>query len=80
MSWDWKDLLGFSFNEMDQKIDKILLAYLINELNLVGVLWKNGKNNKNFNYTFRYTNGKTRTVCYMLWPDGRYPTSRADYM
>ncbi|CAO1429904.1 unnamed protein product [Diamesa hyperborea] len=30
--------------------------------------------------TKKYTNGKTRTVCYMLWPDGRYPTSRADYI
>uniref|UniRef100_A0A182N763 G-protein coupled receptors family 1 profile domain-containing protein n=5 Tax=Anopheles TaxID=7164 RepID=A0A182N763_9DIPT len=30
--------------------------------------------------TKRYNNGKTRTVCYMLWPDGRYPTSMADYM
>ncbi|XP_049537972.1 tachykinin-like peptides receptor 86C [Anopheles darlingi] len=30
--------------------------------------------------TKRYNNGKTRTVCYMLWPDGRYPTSMADYI
>ncbi|XP_062702608.1 tachykinin-like peptides receptor 86C [Aedes albopictus] len=30
--------------------------------------------------TKRYHNGKTRTVCYMLWPDGRYPTSMADYI
>lgn len=28
----------------------------------------------------RYYNGKTRTVCYMLWPDGKYPTSTADYV
>ncbi|XP_036318266.1 tachykinin-like peptides receptor 86C [Rhagoletis pomonella] len=27
----------------------------------------------------RYYNGKSRTVCFMLWPDGRYPTSIADY-
>lgn len=31
-------------------------------------------------YTHRYYNGKTRTVCYMLWPDGKYPTSTADYV
>uniref|UniRef100_A0A336K3G4 CSON002393 protein n=1 Tax=Culicoides sonorensis TaxID=179676 RepID=A0A336K3G4_CULSO len=30
--------------------------------------------------TKTYTNGKSRTVCYMLWPDGRYPTSMADYI
>ncbi|XP_058457169.1 tachykinin-like peptides receptor 86C [Malaya genurostris] len=30
--------------------------------------------------TKRYNNGNTRTVCYMLWPDGRYPTSMADYI
>ncbi|KAL1398878.1 hypothetical protein pipiens_008616, partial [Culex pipiens pipiens] len=30
--------------------------------------------------TKRYHNGRTRTVCYMLWPDGRYPTSMADYI
>ncbi|KAI8129157.1 Tachykinin-like peptides receptor 86C [Lucilia cuprina] len=29
--------------------------------------------------TKRYYNGKQRTVCYMLWPDGRYPTSILDY-
>ncbi|XP_017462280.1 PREDICTED: tachykinin-like peptides receptor 86C [Rhagoletis zephyria] len=29
--------------------------------------------------TKRYYNGKSRTVCFMLWPDGRYPTSIADY-
>lgn len=28
----------------------------------------------------RYSNGRTRTLCYMLWPDGRHPTSTADYM
>lgn len=28
----------------------------------------------------RYANGKSRTLCYMLWPDGRHPTSKADYM
>lgn len=27
-----------------------------------------------------YSNGRTRTLCYMLWPDGRHPTSKADYM
>ncbi|KAJ6640304.1 Tachykinin-like peptides receptor 86C [Pseudolycoriella hygida] len=27
-----------------------------------------------------YSNGKSRTVCYLLWPDGRYPTSLADYV
>ncbi|KAL9895226.1 tachykinin-like peptides receptor 86C [Glossina fuscipes] len=30
--------------------------------------------------TKRYYNGKSRTVCYMLWPDGRYPTSMSDYV
>ncbi|KAL7023259.1 hypothetical protein ACKWTF_012541 [Chironomus riparius] len=30
--------------------------------------------------TKRYSNGKTRTVCYMLWPDGGYPTSKMDYI
>ncbi|XP_063703924.1 tachykinin-like peptides receptor 86C [Culicoides brevitarsis] len=30
--------------------------------------------------TKTYMNGKSRTVCYMLWPDGRYPTSMADYI
>ncbi|XP_058984071.1 tachykinin-like peptides receptor 86C isoform X2 [Musca domestica] len=30
--------------------------------------------------TKRYYNGKQRTVCYMLWPDGRYPTSILDYV
>ncbi|XP_059617778.1 tachykinin-like peptides receptor 86C [Phlebotomus argentipes] len=29
--------------------------------------------------TMRY-NGKTRTQCYMIWPDGSYPTSMADYI
>lgn len=29
---------------------------------------------------FRYSNGKKRTVCYMHWPDGGFPTSKADYM
>ncbi|XP_067643364.1 tachykinin-like peptides receptor 86C isoform X2 [Eurosta solidaginis] len=29
--------------------------------------------------TKRYYNGKSRTVCFMLWPDGRYPTSISDY-
>lgn len=28
----------------------------------------------------RYYSGKTRTVCYMQWPDGKYPTSVADYV
>lgn len=28
----------------------------------------------------RYANGRSKTLCYMLWPDGRYPTSKADYM
>lgn len=32
------------------------------------------------NYSFRYSNGKKRTVCYMHWPDGGFPTSKADYM
>lgn len=27
-----------------------------------------------------YHNGKTRTVCYLLWPDGKYPLSVADYL
>ncbi|XP_037950768.1 tachykinin-like peptides receptor 86C [Teleopsis dalmanni] len=30
--------------------------------------------------TKRYYNGKSRTVCFMMWPDGRYPTSMADYV
>eukprot|EP00099_Drosophila_melanogaster_P002031 NP_001097741.1 Tachykinin-like receptor at 86C, isoform B [Drosophila melanogaster] len=29
--------------------------------------------------TKHYYNGKSRTVCFMMWPDGRYPTSMADY-
>ncbi|XP_054263186.1 tachykinin-like peptides receptor 86C isoform X1 [Macrosteles quadrilineatus] len=28
----------------------------------------------------RYRNGQTRTVCYMMWPDGRYPFSMAEYV
>ncbi|XP_055321797.1 tachykinin-like peptides receptor 86C [Sitodiplosis mosellana] len=28
----------------------------------------------------QYYNGKTRTVCYMLWPDGKYPISTLDYV
>lgn len=31
-------------------------------------------------YHYRYSNGKKRTVCYMHWPDGGFPTSKADYM
>lgn len=27
----------------------------------------------------RYQNGRTRTVCFVLWPDGRYPFSASDY-
>lgn len=27
-----------------------------------------------------YHSGKTRTVCYVQWPDGRYPHSATDYM
>nr|XP_017020386.1 tachykinin-like peptides receptor 86C isoform X2 [Drosophila kikkawai] len=30
--------------------------------------------------TKQYYNGKSRTVCFMMWPDGRYPTSMADYV
>ncbi|XP_030374278.1 tachykinin-like peptides receptor 86C [Scaptodrosophila lebanonensis] len=30
--------------------------------------------------TKRYYNGKSRTVCFMMWPDGRYPTSITDYV
>lgn len=33
-----------------------------------------------FFYANSYRNGRTRTVCYLLWPDGRYPLSAADYM
>ncbi|KAJ9579513.1 hypothetical protein L9F63_004832, partial [Diploptera punctata] len=29
--------------------------------------------------TRRYANAQTRIVCYMQWPDGRYPTSMTDY-
>lgn len=28
----------------------------------------------------RYQSGKQRVVCYMLWPDGKYPTSLTDYV
>lgn len=28
----------------------------------------------------RYHNGRTRTVCFVLWPDGRYPVSATDYV
>lgn len=28
----------------------------------------------------RYDSGKRRVVCYILWPDGKYPTSVTDYM
>ncbi|CRK88961.1 CLUMA_CG002658, isoform A, partial [Clunio marinus] len=28
----------------------------------------------------KYSSGKTRTVCFMLWPDGGYPTSKTDYI
>lgn len=27
----------------------------------------------------RYHSGRTRTVCFVLWPDGRYPFSASDY-
>lgn len=27
----------------------------------------------------RYRSGRMRTVCFLLWPDGRYPFSAADY-
>ncbi|KAL7729649.1 hypothetical protein ACLKA6_007925 [Drosophila palustris] len=30
--------------------------------------------------TKHYYNGKSRTVCFMMWPDGRYPTSMTDYV
>ncbi|KAL5273785.1 hypothetical protein ACFFRR_000501 [Megaselia abdita] len=30
--------------------------------------------------TKRYYNGKSRTICLMVWPDGRYPTSITDYI
>ncbi|XP_055387751.1 tachykinin-like peptides receptor 86C [Condylostylus longicornis] len=30
--------------------------------------------------TKKYYNGKSRTVCFMMWPDGRYPTSISDYV
>ncbi|KAK7866056.1 hypothetical protein R5R35_008562 [Gryllus longicercus] len=30
--------------------------------------------------TMRYSSGQTRQVCYMLWPDGRYPTSMTEYV
>lgn len=29
---------------------------------------------------YRYQSGKQRVVCYMLWPDGKYPTSLIDYV
>ncbi|PNF38360.1 hypothetical protein B7P43_G08973, partial [Cryptotermes secundus] len=30
--------------------------------------------------TRRYANEQTRILCYMQWPDGRYPTSMTEYM
>ncbi|XP_050428225.1 tachykinin-like peptides receptor 86C isoform X2 [Adelges cooleyi] len=30
--------------------------------------------------TKRYTNGELRRACYMLWPDGRYPHSKTEYI
>ncbi|XP_037924023.1 tachykinin-like peptides receptor 86C isoform X2 [Hermetia illucens] len=30
--------------------------------------------------TKTYYNGKQRRVCFMMWPDGRYPTSKSDYI
>ncbi|KAG5672792.1 hypothetical protein PVAND_002886 [Polypedilum vanderplanki] len=30
--------------------------------------------------TKSYSKGKTRTVCYLEWPDGQFPVSRADYI
>ncbi|XP_034943152.1 tachykinin-like peptides receptor 86C isoform X3 [Chelonus insularis] len=30
--------------------------------------------------TRRYSNGKSRIVCYMLWPDGDYLNSRSEYI
>ncbi|XP_048512367.1 tachykinin-like peptides receptor 86C isoform X2 [Athalia rosae] len=30
--------------------------------------------------TRRYSNGQTRIVCYMMWPDGRYPNSMREYI
>lgn len=32
------------------------------------------------NFPSSYYNGKSRTVCFMMWPDGRYPTSMTDYV
>ncbi|XP_015591693.1 tachykinin-like peptides receptor 86C isoform X4 [Cephus cinctus] len=31
-------------------------------------------------FTRRYSNGQSRNVCYMLWPDGRYPNSMMEYI
>ncbi|CAD7093690.1 unnamed protein product [Hermetia illucens] len=31
-------------------------------------------------YHVKYYNGKQRRVCFMMWPDGRYPTSKSDYI
>ncbi|KAL0275015.1 UNVERIFIED_CONTAM: hypothetical protein PYX00_003006 [Menopon gallinae] len=30
--------------------------------------------------TKRYADGQTRIICYMLWPDGAYPSSMTDYV
>ncbi|KAL4092315.1 hypothetical protein QTP88_026839 [Uroleucon formosanum] len=30
--------------------------------------------------TKRYMNGELRRACYMLWPDGRYPNSKTEYI
>ncbi|XP_025415944.1 tachykinin-like peptides receptor 86C isoform X4 [Sipha flava] len=30
--------------------------------------------------TKRYMNGELRRVCYILWPDGRYPNSKTEYI
>ncbi|XP_063229068.1 tachykinin-like peptides receptor 86C [Bacillus rossius redtenbacheri] len=30
--------------------------------------------------TMRYASGQSRIVCYMMWPDGKYPNSLIEYM